>query len=213
MCDGGFRDPGEWGWIDVCAPLYSGTVRWPDNPPVETERTLDVERGDVATVSRLSMGSHADAPLHFVRGGDGMDRMPLDTTIGPVWVIGAENPICVRREEFEHTVLAAVSASCSRRETQPDAGGPGTSRRTSCTSRKGRTSTSWSSGLGPSASVIPRRQGFLEDGVETHQALLGAGLRVIEGLDPSGVELGEHRLVCLPLKVEDGAPAPAILRK
>jgi arylformamidase len=38
---------------------------------------------------------------------------------------------------------------------------------------------------------------------------------VIEGLDLSTVEPGEHELICLPLKVEDGdgAPARAFLRK
>jgi arylformamidase len=57
--------------------------------------------------------------------------------------------------------------------------------------------------------------GFYKDGVETHQALLGAGIWVIEGLDLSGVEPGEHELICLPLKVEDddGAPARALLRR
>ncbi len=56
--------------------------------------------------------------------------------------------------------------------------------------------------------------GFLRDGVETHHALLEAGIWVIEGLDLSEVEPGEYELICLPLKVErsDGAPARAILR-
>jgi arylformamidase len=46
-----------------------------------------------------------------------------------------------------------------------------------------------------------------------HQALLGAGIWVIEGLDQSGVEPGEHELIRLPLKVEDGASARALLRR
>ena len=62
---------------------------------------------------------------------------------------------------------------------------------------------------------LPLGRQFYADGVETHQALLGAGIWVIEGLDLSGVEPGEHELICLPLKVEggDGAPARALLRK
>jgi Glucose-6-phosphate dehydrogenase, C-terminal domain len=42
-----------------------------------------------------------------------------------------------------------------------------------------------------------------------------AGIWVIEGLDLSKVEPGEHELICLPLKVEDGdgAPARAVLRR
>ena len=57
--------------------------------------------------------------------------------------------------------------------------------------------------------------GFHKDGAETHQALLGAGIWVTEGLHPSGIEPGEYELICLPIKVEDGEgdPAPAILRR
>ena len=60
-------------WIDISVPLHTGMVHWPDNPPVVIERMLDIERGDVATVSKLSMGvhtgTHMDAPRHFFRTG------------------------------------------------------------------------------------------------------------------------------------------------
>jgi arylformamidase len=57
--------------------------------------------------------------------------------------------------------------------------------------------------------------GFHKDGVETHQALLGAGIWVIEGLNLAKVKPGRYELACLPLKVlqSDGAPARAVLRK
>jgi arylformamidase len=57
--------------------------------------------------------------------------------------------------------------------------------------------------------------GYERDGVETHQALLEAGIWVIEGLDLSQVQPGIYELICLPLKIArgDGAPARAILRK
>ena len=53
------------------------------------------------------------------------------------------------------------------------------------------------------------------DGVETHLALLEAGIWIIEGLDLSKVAPGIYELVCLPIKVtgSDGGPARAILRK
>lgn len=50
-------------WIDVSIPLRTGMVHWPDNPPVAIERMLDIERGDVATVSKLSMGVHTGTHL------------------------------------------------------------------------------------------------------------------------------------------------------
>ena len=56
--------------------------------------------------------------------------------------------------------------------------------------------------------------GFRADGVETHQALLKAGIWVIEGLNLKRVRPGRVQLVCLPLKVAggDGAPARALVR-
>ena len=56
--------------------------------------------------------------------------------------------------------------------------------------------------------------GFFKDGVETHHALLEAGIWIIEGLNLSNVEPGIYELVCLPLKMKgsDGAPSRAILR-
>ena len=219
MYDSGVRKPGEGGWIDVSVPLRSGMVRWPDNPPVEIQRTLDVERGDVATVSRLSMGSHTgthmDAPLHFVRGGDGLDRMPLDATVGPARVIGIEDPVSVKREELEpygigrgERVLFKTRNSARRwwaEDFMEDF------------VYVSEGAALYLAELGVRTVGVDYLSvgGFLQDGVETHQALLGAGIWVIEGLDLSQIEPGEYELICLPLKVEDGdgAPARAILRK
>jgi arylformamidase len=57
--------------------------------------------------------------------------------------------------------------------------------------------------------------GYEKDSSETHQALLGAGIWLIEGLNLKHVEPGEYELVCLPLKLvgSDGAPARAVLRR
>ena len=47
------------------------------------------------------------------------------------------------------------------------------------------------------------------------EALLGAGIWIIEGLNLAQVEAGSYELLCLPLKIADGdgAPARALLRK
>ena len=92
------------GWIDVSVLLRSGMVHWPDNPPVRIERMLDIERGDAANVSKISMGSHTgthiDAPLHFVRGGAGLDEMPLDAAIGRARVIEVHDPESIKPDEL-----------------------------------------------------------------------------------------------------------------
>jgi arylformamidase len=52
-----------------------------------------------------------------------------------------------------------------------------------------------------------------EDGLLTHEILLGAGLILIEGLNLSGIAAGEYHLIALPLKLKDadGAPGRVVL--
>src|SRR3954471_8946183 len=87
------------GWVDVSVPLRSGMVHWPDNPPVRIERMLDMDRGDVANVSTINFGSHTgthmDAPVHFVRGGEGIGRMPPGATMGRARVVEIQDPVSI----------------------------------------------------------------------------------------------------------------------
>ena len=218
MCASVPRTTGEGGWVDVSVPLRSGMVHWPDNPPVRIERMLDIERGDVANVSTISLGSHTgthmDAPIHFVRGGEGMDRMPLDATMGPARVVEIQDPAAIKPDELDphgigrgERVLFKTRNSSVAWWTQDfieDFVYVSQEAARYLAERGVRT-------VGVDYLSVG---GFHTDGVETHQALLGAGIWVIEGLDLSGVEPGEHELICLPLKVEggDGAPARALLR-
>jgi arylformamidase len=92
------------GWIDVSVSLHSDMVHWPDNPPVRIERALNIEHGDVASVSEISMGAHTgthmDGPIHFVREGKGLDEMPLTATIGRARVIEISDPESIKPDEL-----------------------------------------------------------------------------------------------------------------
>jgi arylformamidase len=206
------------GWIDISVRLRSGMVHWPDNPPVQIERILDMEHGDVANVSKISMGSrtgtHMDAPLHFVREGEGIDEMPLTAAMGRTRVIEIHDPESVKPEDLDpHGIRRGERILLKTQNSARD-----------------WPSTDFIEDFVYVSQEVARylaaREiqtigidylsvgGFNRDGVETHEALLEAGIWVIEGLDLSQVEAGEYELVCLPIKVErsDGAPARAILR-
>jgi len=155
-----------------------------------------------------------DAPLHFVRDGKGLDEMPLDATIGRARVIEVEDPESVKPEEIEPQEVREGERILFKTRNS---------------------ARSWHENAFMEDFVYVSQEaarylaahhvrtvgidylsvgGFRKDGVETHRALLEAGIWVIEGLDLSRVEPGEYELVSLPLKVErgDGAPARAILR-
>ncbi|MFI5421522.1 MAG: cyclase family protein, partial [Nitrososphaerales archaeon] len=92
------------GWIDISVPTFDKMQHWPDNPPVQIERMLDMNRGDVCNVSKISMGSHTgthmDAPIHFVSGGTGIDGMPLDATLGRARIIAIDDKESIKLAEL-----------------------------------------------------------------------------------------------------------------
>jgi arylformamidase len=205
-------------WIDVSVRLKTGMVNWPGDPPARFSHALDIERGDPCTVSQIDMGAHTgthmDAPAHFVRGGPGIDTLPLDTAIGSARVIAIQDPESIKPEELRRHRLrrgerilfkTGNSAGCWDKDSFVE---------------------DFVYISAPAARYLVERQvrlvgidylsvgGFRADGVETHQALLQAGIWIIEGLNLKRVRPGRVQLVCLPLKIAgaDGAPCRAILR-
>jgi arylformamidase len=179
---------------------------------------LDMKRGDVANVSKMSLGSHTgshmDAPVHFVRDGEGMDRMPLGATMGRARVIEIQDPVSIKPDELgPHAIgrgerVLFKTRNSVRRWWEDDF-----IEDFVYVSQEAARHLA-DRGVRTVGIDYISVGGFYEDGSETHQALLGADIWIIEGLDLSGVDPGEHELICLPLKVNDGdgAPARALLR-
>src|SRR3989338_4930953 len=92
-------------WFDISVPLKDGMVHWPGDPAIEIRNIKDMERGDPCTVSQISMGSHTgthmDAPLHFIKKTEPIDRMPFEATVGPARVIGIRDPESIKPAELE----------------------------------------------------------------------------------------------------------------
>ncbi|MFQ5873136.1 MAG: cyclase family protein [Dehalococcoidia bacterium] len=202
----------------MSVPLRSAMVHWPSDPPVQIERVRDMEQGDTVNLSTISMGSHTgthmDAPLHFIRRGMGIDKMPLDTTVGRARVIEIEDTESIKPEELvPHQIRRGERILFKTRNSL----------------RVWQTDTFMEDFVFISSEaarfLVECRVrvvgvdylsvgGFQRDGSYIHQTLLGGGVWIIEGLDLSRVSPGKYDLVCLPLKVDqgDGAPARAILR-
>lgn len=205
-------------WIDVSVPLRDGMVHWPDNPPVNIERAMSIDRGDVCNVSKMSLGvhtgTHMDAPVHWITGGKGIDELPFDATMGPVRVIAIQDEVSIKPEELTPQKLQRGERVLFK------------------TRNSGRC---WTSDAFFEDFVFVSHEaaqylaeagvrtvgvdylsvgGYSVDGPETHRALLEAGIWIIEGLNLSPVAPGSYELICLPLRIAgaDGAPARALLR-
>jgi arylformamidase len=206
-------------WIDISVPLRNGMVTWPGDAPFGRSPTLQIATGAQCNLSQISttvhIGTHMDAPLHYLPGGAGIETLPIAATIGRARVIEIHDPEVIRTRELEPQHLAKGERVLFK---------------------TGNSARSWKTDhfqkkyiyIEPEAArhLAERRVqtvgvdylsvgGFDEGGPLTHRILLEAGIWIIEGLQLEHVDPGEYELVCLPLKImgSDGAPARAVLRK
>jgi arylformamidase len=206
-------------WIDISVPLHNGMVVWPGDAPFESSSTLEIAKGDECNLSQISstahIGTHMDAPRHYLEGAGGIETMPIAASIGRARVIEIQDPEAIRTSELEPHHLARGERVLFKTRNSEHC---------------------WKTDhfqkkyiyIAPEAAhyLAERRVqtvgvdylsvgGFESGGPETHRILLQAGIWIIEGLNLEHVAPGEYELVCLPLKIVggDGAPARAVLRK
>jgi arylformamidase len=200
-------------WVDVSVPIYGGMVHWPDNPPIEIEAVMRLERGDICTLSAIKMGlhtgTHIDGPVHFIPSGAGTDAVPLQNLIGPARVIEIEDPSAVRKTELLKYDIAHSERLLFKTLN---------SQRCWNSSEFCSNSVSFAEDAATHLAELKTLAvgiDYLSAGSpEVHRTLLGAGVAIIEGLNLSKVSPGEYELLCLPLRIpgSDGAPARALLK-
>ena len=205
--------------FDISLTISPDLPVWPDDPLVELELIESMDAGAHANVSRLSagvhMGTHVDAPHHYLNDGRTIEQLPLDVLTGPCYVTQLPDGV----EAINAAALDGISLptdatrilfgssnshfwSRGEREFQEDFVAVAEDGARWLVERGVRL-------VGVDyLSVAPFR-----DSVPTHTVLLQAGVVVVEGLDLSAVPRGFYDLYCLPLKLlgADGAPARAIL--
>jgi arylformamidase len=210
------------GWIDVTATLDPATTPvYEGNAPLAFEFQLDMRKGDALTLSKLSLGAHSgthiDAPMHFVRDGASIDKVPLEALIGPARVI-----------EIPDSVQSIDAAELNRHKWR-DAD--------RVIFRTRSAIHGWMSSptfhhdfayVAPDAAQLLADAGIKLVGIDyisaekfgapaplTHRILLGKDIPIVEGLTLETVGAGDYDLIVLPMKVggHEGAPARAVMRK
>jgi arylformamidase len=205
-------------WLDVTVNVKTGMAHWPGDIDVSVARVSNMAEGALYNLSRLHMsahtGTHMDAPLHFVDGAASIDQIPLDATVGPARVIEIDAAESIGRADLEPFEIEPGERLIVKTRNTP---------------RCWETDEFLKDFVYISedgAQYLVERKiraigvdylsvaGFYKDTVETHVALLGAGIWIVEGLDLRKIAPGRYDLICLPLKLlgAEGAPARAILR-
>jgi arylformamidase len=210
--------PTKSAWIDISVPLYTGMVHWPGDPSYQASLARSTDGGDVCNVTQLAtsahIGTHMDAPCHFIPGGLGMDQMPLDAVLGPCRVIEIDDKQAIRPAELVRQKLKAGERVLFKTVNSRRAWKTADFFKQFVYISKEAAAYLVERGVQTIGVDYLSVGGFFKDGVETHHILLGARVWVIEGLNLSRVKPGRYELVCLPLKMRgsDGAPARAVIR-
>jgi arylformamidase len=194
-------------------PVYEG------DPGVEIAAWTSLAKGDSSNVSYLHFGAHTgthvDAPAHFIKDVAKIDSLHLELLIGPARVVRVPDEATEIDLNFlEQENLTGVERILFHT----------------------RNSGLWKEGFRQDFThLLPEGAQYLVDlGIKlvgtdylsiekfhsghhrTHIALLSHGVVILEGLNLGAVPAGDYELICLPLKISegagDGAPARAVLR-
>ncbi len=205
--------------LDVTVPIWAGMPVYEGDPGVEIQPWSALAKGDSANVSFLHFGAHTgthvDAPAHFIAGRRKIDALSLEVLIGPARVIRVPDDV----NEIDSDFLAGCDLDQVERVLFHT-----------------RNSNFWDQGFRKDFThLLPEAaQTLVERGVKlvgtdylsiekfhsgnhrTHLALLSQNVIIVEGLNLSDVPAGDYELICLPLRIADGAgdgaPARVVLR-
>ena len=202
---------------DLSLPLDENTPTYPGLPKVEVTWLRAWEAGGSCAISKVALcshvGTHVDAPYHYVPGGRRLGDIPLERLVGPARVVDLSD---YRGRALDARTLAEAGLA------------PG------IVLLRTRNSALWASEDLSSDYVYLSRgaaEAIVRSGVTTcgfdflsvdplrdpqkpaHNVLLGADVVIFEGLDLSAVPAGEYFFVGLPLRFDglEGSPARVIL--
>ena len=204
---------------DISLTISPNLPTWPGDPKPAIEKIESMDEGAHNNVSRISagvhLGTHVDAPYHFLNDGATIEHLPLDILTGPCYVVQLPDGIeAITAEVLDRTEITSEMKRVLFGTRNSHLWARGESEFQTDFVAVTEDGAEWLVRHGVQLvgvdylSVAP-----YGDSVPTHTVLLKAGVVVIEGLNLSNVMRGFYDLYCLPLKIAgcDGAPARAIL--
>lgn len=199
---------------DISIATSPTTPEWPGDTPFSCGWSWRIAAGGSVNVSAVTcsphVGTHADAPLHVRDGAAPSELLPVESFVGPAFVL-AVGP---EPRDIEDEVESRVPHGTVRLLLRTDA-----------TIAGGRFPTDWpalTEGaarrlaarglrlLGVDAPSVDRRE---STSLAVHHALFDGGACVLENLDLRDIADGEHQLLALPVRWSglDAAPVRALL--
>jgi len=204
--------------FDISVGVSPDIPVWPGDPPVILEQIKSIKGGAAANVSHLQasvhVGTHIDAPLHFVEGGRSVDAIPLKSLMGRAYVVDLRKADVLDAATLEAARIPPRTRRLLFRTRNSEYWAKGERRFQRDYIAVDTSGAEWLVQKGVRLvgvdylSVAP-----FKDEVATHRILLEAEVVILEGLNLARVSKGRYTLYCLPVKLmgSEGAPARAVL--
>lgn len=204
--------------IDISVGLHPEIPVWPGSEKFSLKRIMRLEDGDVANVSQFNteihVGTHVDAPWHFVADGKTVEHLSLDVLIGKTIVAEILDTDSITAKDLEALDIPQDTQRLLFHTRNSQLWEEKVTEFQKDFVALTADAAQW---------IVDRRISLIgvdylsvqrfDDSSLTHEILLKAEVVVIEGLNLSGVKSGKYHLTCLPLKLigAEGSPARAIL--
>ena len=204
--------------IDI-SPLLSARIAvFPGDTPFARTQLMHVDEGQHISLSSLTttvhVGSHADAPIHYGKGGRTIEAQPLDLYVGPCIVVRVEGALgrAITAQDLAGRVpfgterlIIATGTFPNPEHWNPDF------------ASLDPALIPWLHMRGVRLVAIDTPsvdRGDSKD-LPTHAQFFAHDISIIEGVVLTGVAEGHYELIALPLRIEgaDASPVRAILRK
>src|SRR5574341_1565417 len=183
---------------DVTVPIRSPMPVYPGDPIPRLNRVRSLERGDFANLGLFSgsvhTGTHVDAPPHFLSEGATVEALSLETMVGAATVIELASKQHVTVQDLEEALAGTTPARLLLKTHNSELWAQDVFRPNfvALTTEAARWLVERAVRLIgiDYLSVEP----YPATEFTVHQALLSAGIVIIEGLDLRGVPPGDYML-------------------
>ena len=188
---------------DISQEVLSCEV-YPGDPSPRLETLVSMETGEVYNLTALYMsnhnGTHTDAPRHFFKDGDTVDRIPVENFVGMCFV--AEHCGEVSAADAENIMEKARGLGAAERILIKGDAVVTVGAAEVFAAAKLRLLGNESQSVGP-----------MDAPMAVHKIMLGAGTVLLEGVRLGEVSEGTYLLSAAPLNIAgaEGAPCRAVL--
>ena len=205
--------------IDISVPLQSDMPVWPGSVGLQLTQLNSIKMGHSSNDTQLHcdvhMGTHVDAPWHFVEDGTTIEQLSLDALIGRAMVAYLPKVEVITKADLSNLRIPSGTERLLLRTRNSELWAADVKEFKEDFVALTADAAQWIVDYGINLIGVDylsvQRYG---DSPCTHQILLKAGVIILEGLNLADVGPGTYELICLPICLvgAEGAPARAVLR-